>query len=70
MITTRFQVKLKAYKQWDLWVVDLEMKLKIIVGAQGIPLSDVIRDYDSPDQTERDTWEEKEVLAVPLTGII
>ena len=39
----------------------------MIVGAQGIPLSYIIRENDAPDQTERDTWEEKAVLAVPLT---
>ena len=40
----------------------------MIVGAQGIPLSYVTRDTYSLDQKERDTWEEKEVLSVPLTG--
>ena len=67
LITTSFQVQLKASGQWDLWVVDVESNLKIIVGAQGIPLSYVIRENDTTDQTERETWEEKSVLAVPLT---
>ena len=40
----------------------------MIVGEQGIPLSYVIRENNTPDQTEQETWEEKEVLAVPLTG--
>ena len=40
----------------------------MIVGAQGIPLSYVIRENDAPDQTERNTWEENAVLEVPLTG--
>ena len=48
--------------------MELESNLKIIVGAQGIPLSYIIRENDAPDQTERNTWEEKAVLAVPLTG--
>ena len=31
-------------------------------------MSYLIRQNDVPDQTEQDTWEEKAVLAVPLTG--
>ena len=42
----------------------------MIVGAQGIPLSYILRENGAPDQTEHDTWEEKAVLAVPLTGRI
>ena len=49
-------------------MVELDSNLKIIVGAPGIPLSYIIRENDAPDQTERDTWEEKAVLSVPLTG--
>ena len=49
---------------------ELESNLKIIVGVQGIPLYCVSRENDAPDQTERDTWEEKAVLAVPLTRIL
>ena len=67
-ITTSFQVQLEADGKWDCWVVDLESNLKMIVKAQGIPLSYVIRENDVPYQTERDTWEEKAVLSVPLTG--
>ena len=67
MITTCFQVQLEAAGKKDRWVVDLERNLKMIVGAKGIPLSYVIRENNAPDQTERDTWEEKEVLAVTLT---
>ena len=33
-------------------------------------MSYIIRENDTPGQTERDTWEEKSVLAVPLTGIL
>ena len=68
MITTSFQVQIEAARQWDSWVVELESNLKMIVGAQGIPLSYVIRDNNAHDKTEHDTNEEKEVLAVPLTG--
>ena len=42
----------------------------MIVGAQGIPLSYVIRYNDTPDEKERDTWKEKAVLAVSLTRIL
>ena len=49
-------------------MVELESNLKVIVGSQGIPLSYVIREKNAPDQTERNTWEENSVLAVPLTG--
>ena len=49
-------------------MVELESNLKMIVVTQVIPLSCVIRENDTPDQTERDTWEERAVLAVPLTG--
>ena len=67
MITTSFQLKLKAARKWDRWLVELENNIKMRIGAQGIPLSYVIRDNDTPDQTERDTSEEKAVLEVPLT---
>ena len=46
----------------------LESNLKIILEAQGITLSYVIRESDAPDQIERDTWEEKAVFVVPLNG--
>ena len=49
-------------------MVELASNLKMIVGEQGIPLSYVMRENDAPDQTERDNWEEKSVLAVPLSG--
>ena len=48
-------------------MVDLESKIKIIVGAKSITLSYVIRENNAPDQTECNTWEENSVLAVPLT---
>ena len=40
----------------------------MIAGAQGIPLYYVIRENNALDQTERDTWEEKSMLEVPITG--
>ena len=51
-----FQVQLKAAEQWDRWVMELENNLKMIVGAQGISLSYLIRENDALDQIERDTW--------------
>ena len=48
-------------------MVELESNLKIIVGAQSILLYYVIRENDAPDQTERNAWEGKVVLAIPLT---
>ena len=51
-------------------MVDLESNLKMILGAQGIPFSYVIRENDAPDQTERKTWEEKSVLESPLIRIL
>ena len=51
LIKNSFQVKLKASGQWDRWVVELESNLKIIVAAQVIPLSYVIRENDAPDLT-------------------
>ena len=68
LITTSFQVQLKASGQWDRWAVELESNLKMIVGAQGIILSYVIRENDTPDNTEGDTCEEKVVFAVSLNG--
>ena len=52
LITTSFQVHLQADGKWDRWVVELASNLKIILGAQVIPLSYVICDNDTPDQTE------------------
>ena len=57
MIKTSFQVQLEAAEQWDRWVVELKINLKMIAGEQGIPLSYVIRENDAPDQRKRDTWE-------------
>ena len=68
MLTTSFQVQLEPARQWDCWLVELESNLKIIFGAQCIPMPYVNRENDAPDQTECDTWEEKAVLAVPVTG--
>ena len=68
MIKTRFQVHLEASGKLYRWLVDHESNLKMVAGEQGIPLSHVIRENDAPDQTDRDTWEEKAALKAPLTG--
>ena len=57
LITTSFQVQLEAVGQCDCWVVELESSLKMIVVAQGIPLSYVIRYFDARDQTEHNIQE-------------
>ena len=51
LITTSFQVHIEAAGKWDQWVVKLERNLKMIVEAQGITLSYIIRENDAPDQT-------------------
>ena len=38
LITTRFQVQIEATGQWDCWLEELDRNLKMIVGAQDIPL--------------------------------
>ena len=55
LITTSFQVQLEASGKWYRWLLELESNLKMIVVAQGITLSYVIRENDGPDQTEQDT---------------
>ena len=55
LIITSFQVQLEAAGKWYCWVVELESNLKMIVGAQGIPLSYITRENNTPDQTECDT---------------
>ena len=56
LITTSFQVHIESAGQLDSRVVYLKSDLKMIVGAQGVPLSYVIRNNNEPDQTERDIW--------------
>ena len=68
LITTSFQVQIEAAGKWDCWVVELEGNLKINLGAQGIPLSYPIRENNTHDQIEVETWDKKSVLTVPLTG--
>ena len=50
--------------------MELKSNLKIILGAQGIPLSYEIRENDAPEQTEHNTREEQAMLAVPPTEIL
>ena len=49
MIKTSFQVQLEAAGKWDCWKVELEINLRMIVGAQNIPLYYVIRENYAPD---------------------
>ena len=43
MITDEFQVKLEPAIQWERWEIEILSHLEIIVGANGIALSYVIR---------------------------
>ena len=42
LVTMVFQVKLQTATQWDRCNIELESKLKMIIGTNGIPLSYVI----------------------------
>ena len=68
MITDDFQVKLESALQWELWEIELNSHLDIIIGANDIALSYVIREYTIPDHSEKENWEEKARLAAPCTG--
>jgi hypothetical protein len=68
LVTTVFQVKLETATQWDRWIIELESNLKMIIGANGIALSYVIRQDDTPDLSEQDTWDMKAMLGAPHTG--
>ena len=66
--TTDFQVKLETASQWERWDIELEGTLKMIIGANGVPLSYVIRPNDAPDLSPQATWGERAKLAAPHTG--
>ena len=68
MITDDFQVKLDSALKWELWGIELNIHLEIIISANGIALSYVIRKYTILDHSKQETWEEKAHLAAPNTG--
>ena len=56
LITTPFQVQLETATQWDRWAIELEINLKMNIGANGIALSYVIREDDDPNLADQETW--------------
>ena len=68
MLTDDFQVKLESAIQWERWEIELNSHLKMIIGANGIALSYVIRDNSTPDHSNQGSWEEKARLAAPHSG--
>ena len=68
MITDDFQVKLESALKWELWGIELNIHLEIIISANGIALSYVIRKYTILDHSKQETWEEKARLGAPQTG--
>ena len=68
MLTDNFQVKLESAIQWERWEIELDSHLKMIIGANGIALSYVIRDSSTPDHSNQGSWEEKARLAAPHSG--
>ena len=68
MITDEFQVKLESAIQWKRWEIELLGHLEMIVGANGIALSYVIRQNSVPDHSNQVTWDEKSRLVAPHTG--
>ena len=67
MITNDFQVKLESAIQWERWEIDILGHLEMIVGANGIALSYVIRQNSVPDNSNKLTWDEKVRLGAPHT---
>ena len=68
LITSSFQVQLETATQWDLWIVELDSNLKMIVVSKGIALSYIIRENDDTDIEERVTWDLKATLGSPHEG--
>ena len=68
MITGDFQVELESEIQWERWEIDLLVHLEMIIGANEIALSYVIRQNSVPYHSNKLTWDEKERLAAPHTG--
>ena len=68
MITDDFQVKLESALQWELWEIELNSHLDIIIGANDIAFSYVIQEYNIQDHSKEATLEDKARLSVPHTG--
>ena len=67
MIMENFQVKIESELQWERWEIELNSHLKMIIGANNVAFSYVIREYTIPDHIKQATWEEKYRLAAPHT---
>ena len=68
LVTSEFVVKLKNSAQWERWKVELNATLSSIIGAQGVPLSYVIRSDTDIDDDPTMSWEEKFEYSVLLAG--
>ena len=51
-----------------MWEIELLNHLEMIVGANGIALSYVIRQNSVSDHSDQLKWVEKVILAAPYTG--
>ena len=69
MINKEFQARLKSRAQWERWSVDLDTTLHSIIGTQGVPLSYIIRENDTPILEGLPTWEKKAISGAPLNGV-
>ena len=56
MITNDFQVKLESAIQWEIWEIELLGHLEMIIGANGIAMSYVIRQNSVPDHRDQLAW--------------
>ena len=56
LIATSFQVQFETATKWDRWEIELEINLKMIIGAKGIALSYFIREDDDPNLADQETW--------------
>ena len=68
LLTNGYQVKLEAADQWERWLIELQITLKMIIGTKGIALDYVIRQNDTPDLSDQANWEERARLAAPHAG--
>ena len=67
-LDTDFNTKLKSQSQWEKFMEELESTLAMIVGANGVPLSYVIRRTEEPEYDEDLQYDEAVIHAVALDG--
>ena len=68
LLSGSFTVPLESRHQWNRWSRELYDTLSSIVGASGVPLSYVTRGNEVPILIGYANWEEKVIVASPLTG--